>query len=248
MRADPEGTDLVRLTMPLGQSTQGSSGSFLGRCSDGQRRWIKPLNNCQNTPMVTINEYIVGRLGALIHAPVCQVSVVQISADHAGWEFRAGHRLEVGLANGSLEVPNSHEDRALGHRTRDDNARRHVGVFAMYDWCWGSDPQWLFETPADERLHSHDHGHYFPAGPAWSAATVQPEVGNPHPLGQDAAGLDRAAIDQMADRIAHIDGSGIVAVLATVPRSWPVSDDDLAALGQFLEDRVDGVATRLRRL
>ena len=84
-----------------------------------------------------VTEHIVGRAGALIDAPVCEVSLVRIPEELAGWEFRPGARLQAGFAHASLAVEDALEVVGkLNYRERDDNRRRHVGVFALYDWCW----------------------------------------------------------------------------------------------------------------
>ena len=245
-RTDP-GPDGLGLVMPLAQSTQGGSGSFQARCSDEQRWWVKPLNNCQH-PRVVVNEFLVGRLGSLIASPVCHTDVVRVGAEHVGWEFRAGHHLEAGLACASRDVPGVVEGHQLDRRNKDDNQRRHVGIFALYDWCWGSDPQWLFEGPADERTHSHDHGHYFPGGPAWNGGELAAAGNQPHPLPQETDGLLPAAVEQVADRLETIAPEDIFGVLALVPMSWPVTNEELARLGIFLVLRAEGVAARVRTL
>jgi hypothetical protein len=61
---------VLRLVAPLNQHQGGGSGAFPARASDDERWWIKPLNNTQQTPMVAINEYVIGKVGALIAAPV----------------------------------------------------------------------------------------------------------------------------------------------------------------------------------
>lgn len=246
-RIDP-GDSGLQLEMPLGPSNTGGSGSFQARCSDGRRWWVKPLNNCQGSPRVVVNEFIVGRLGLLIGAPVCEVDVVRIGPDHVGWEFRAGHQLEEGLASGSRDVEGAHEAHQLDHRNQDDNQRRHVGAFALYDWCWGADPQWLFEAPAQERTHSHDHGYYFPDGPNWTGASLQREVSNSHALPQDPSGLLPAEKERVADRLGTLTADEIGAVLRQVPSSWPVTDEELADLGVFLEQRAPLVGERVRVL
>ncbi len=246
-RADP-GDDRLTLVMPLGQSKTGGSGSFQARCSDGQRWWVKPLNNCQGSPRIVINEFIIGRLGSLIGAPVCEVAVVHIGPDHVGWEFRAGYHLQEGFACASREVEGVHESHQLDHRNRDDNSRRHAGAFALFDWCWGSDPQWLFEAPADERTHSHDHGHYFPNGPNWTEASLQRDVGGAHVLPQATTDLLQAEKERLAERLEQLTADEIAAVLRQVPASWPVADDELAALGAFLEQRAPSVGPRIRVL
>ena len=246
-RVDP-GSDCLQLVMPLAQGTKGGSGSFPARCSDGQRWFVKPLNNCQGTPRVVINDFLVGRLGVLIGAPVCTVNVVWIGPDHVGWEFRPGHHLELGFACASREIPGVHEGGQLDHRQRDDNARRHVGIFALYDWCWGNDPQWLFDGADDEKTHSHDHGHYFPSGPSWTRADLVASAAVPHPLGHPTNGLVKAEVERVADRLEQISQAEIGAILRLLPSSWPVTDEELAGIGSFLAERAPAVSTRIRVL
>ena len=87
---------------------------------------MKVLNNPQQGPTL-VAEFLVGRLGKLIDAPVCEVDLMWISEDHRGWQYSAGNpqlRLEPGFASASLEVPDTVEIRSLEHRHEDDNARR----------------------------------------------------------------------------------------------------------------------------
>jgi hypothetical protein len=240
---------VLRLIAPLNQAGGGGSGAFPALASDGGRWWIKPLNNIQQSPMVPINEYVVGRIGMLITAPVCGVAIVEIPEEHAGWEFRPGARLEPGLASGSREVPDAHEERGnLMHRASDDNRRRHVGIHALWDLCFGQDPQWLHQATDDERIFSHDHGHYFPNGPTWSEQNLVDHVGEAHPWQEDPAGLDPAAIDEVAASLETITAESLAAPLSSVPPEWPIEDEPLEALGWFLQERASGVAGRLRSL
>ncbi len=239
--------DGLVVDMPLAPSPTGGSGTFLAVASDRQRWWVKPLNNLQG-PMVTVTEQLVGRAGALIGAPVCDVALVLIPSELVGWEFRHDAKLEAGLAHASLAVDDALEVRQLEYRDRDDNRRRHAGVVALYDWCWGQDDQWLHCESDDRRLYSHDHGMYLPNGPAWSAASLIANVAEPHLPGYPTSGLDGAALTDYAKRLEEITRDDIVALLSAVPASWPVSDQDLEALGYFLERRAPTVAARLRAL
>jgi hypothetical protein len=196
---------------------------------------------------VIVTESVVGRAGALIGAPVCDVAVVQIPAEIAGWEFRRGARLEPGFAHASLAVDDAQEMRALEYRPRDDNQRRHAGVLALYDWCWGGDDQWLYCETDDRKIYSHDHGWYLPeTGPDWSEATLMARVDAAHPLGSSSSDLDQAALRQLADRLESVTREELAAMLQGVPVSWSASDAELEALGFFLERRAPAVAGRLR--
>lgn len=245
-RIDP--TDVIRIEVPLAPSPAGGSGTFLALASDGNRWWVKPLNNLQGTRVVA-TEHVVGHAGELIGAPACEVAVVEIPADLVGWEFRPGSHLEAGFAHGSLAVEDAQESRALDFRQRDDNRRRHAGVFALYDWCWGGDDQWLYCETDERKLYSHDHGWYLPeVGPDWSEATLAARVDEPHPAAYPHDDLDAGALGDFADRLEAVSRAELVALLAAVPASWPVPGTDLDALGFFLERRAPAVAGRLRAM
>jgi hypothetical protein len=229
-------------------STTGGSGTFLARASDGGRWWVKPQNSPQG-PKVTATEFIAGKLGAILDAPVCRVTVLRIPDELAGWEFRPGLHIEAGYACGSEHVEGAVEERALLYRDRDDNARRHAGVFGFYDWCWGGDDQWLYSAVDDKKLFSHDHGWYFPeTGPDWDDASLSSRVGDRHPITSTEKGLSAAELRRIAARLRSLTRSEIRDVLMTVPVSWAVTDADLEGLGYFVEARCESVADRLEQL
>ena len=155
-RAHPN--DVLVVDVPLQPSPRGGSGTFLAEASDNQRWWVKPQNNLQGAKVV-VTEYVVGSAGRVIEAPVCEVKLARIPPEIAGWEFRPGATLTPGIACASRAVEGAFESRNLEHRERDDNAVRHAGVFALYDWCWGGgDDQWLYCEIDDRKVYSHDHG------------------------------------------------------------------------------------------
>jgi hypothetical protein len=239
--------EVLQVVQPLKPSVEGGSGVFLARASDGQRWWVKPANNLQGRKVIA-TEYLVGSLGSLMGAPTCQVAIVRIPDEIAGWEFRPGATLEPGLAHASRNVEDAQLLHSLHHRERDDNSRRHVGVFAIYDWCWGGDDQWLYCHTEDQKLYSHDHGWYLPEiGPEWSETTLLSRVDEPHTPGYFKAGLDPEAIEKIATRLEQIDKQNLLPILNSVPTEWAVTDVDLEALGFFLERKAPPVAERLRQ-
>ena len=218
------------------------------RASDGRRWWVKPLSNPQSE-RVTINEYLVGRIGSAIGAPTCEVSLIEIDENHAGHVITPGRVLELGYSYCSADVPDAYEIKStLSHRLRDDNRARHVGVFALWDLCFGGDPQWLHQTTDDERTWSHDHGHFFPGGPDWTTDSLVAHVHIPHPLGADATDLDPNAVEAMATRIESLSAASIVPILLSIPAGWPIEDEELETLGWFIEERARPAAQRLRTL
>lgn len=117
--------------------------------------WVKLPNNPQ-APMVLINERIVVGCGALIGAPTYEAAIVGVTDAIAG-DVR-GVRVEAGLAHGTRDIGAALNEQALLHRARDDNARRHVGAYAIHDWCRGDDSPWLYAPDEDHKTYSHGHG------------------------------------------------------------------------------------------
>lgn len=243
-REDP--SNPLTVSMPLQQSKAGGSGCFLARLSNNERWWVKPTNNGQG-PKVVVTEHIVAKAGELIEAPVCKVDVVWIPEELVGWEFRPGHKLQQGFAHARMHVEDALESRQIAHWERDDNAYRYVGIAALYDWCWGGDPQWLHSQSQDRKVYSHDHGWYLPeVGPSWDAAALLKRLNEPHPLPGLPNRLDPKAAEVFADRLAQVTRSDLAAILRTVPSSWDVTDEELATVGYFLEVRAQAVSARLR--
>jgi hypothetical protein len=245
-RTDPLESPVIEV--PIKPSARGGSGTFLAADGHGTQWWVKPLNNTQGA-RVTITESIVGAVGHLINAPVCETSVVRLPDEIAGWEFRPGHTIEPGFAHGSLSVAGVQEDRSLLFRDRDDNARRHAGVFALYDWCWGGDDQWLYAEPEDRQLYSHDHGWYLPEiGPTWSAATLGARVDELHQPPWPKDGLDKDEVSRLTTALRDLQRAELLEALSRIPVSWPVDDRELEAVGWFLDRRRTAVAERLEAL
>jgi len=231
----------------LGQSPAGGSWSFLALAGDGRRYWCKTVNNGQH-PRVPVNEQIIGRLGRLIGAATCEVALVKVPDELAGWEFHPGRLLEGGWAHGSLAIDGVVETHALDNRASDDNSRRHAGFYAIYDWAGGDDPQWLVCGAQEDACYSHDHGHYFPGGPAWSIDSLRQNVSVHHTLQHPSVGLDGTELRRLAEVVENADEERIAAITSKIPAAWPIGDEELEALVDYLIARRSDVATRLRAM
>ena len=247
-RREPRGA--VHLAAWMNQSPgMGGSRPLLALGADGNLYWVKLITNRQG-PMVPVNEQIVGRCGALIGAATCRVELVDIPETLTGEV--SGIAVSAGLAHGSADVPGTVNEPSLEYRAEDDNQKRHAGLYALHDWCWGQDSQWLFALSDEYKTYSHDHGHFFPGGPNWQsyAERVRAQVDEPHLLQYhfEATGLDPAAVRDCADALDAVTTGDLVEILGTIPREWPVTDTELELLGFFLERRAPQVATRMRSL
>lgn len=241
----PERAD-VEMQMALSPSNQGGSGTFLAKASNGNRYWVKVLNNPQGIK-VPITEQIVGRVGTLIGAPCCTVQTISIPPELAGWEFRPGAQLQPGIGHASMAMENVLEVRQLGHRSDDANSRRHALVHALYDWCWGEDAQWLVAVGDENRYHSHDHGWYLPpSGPDWTHDALMGALDTPKELASDWAGISKDTALFVASRLEVVSRDQLITALAGIPRDWPVTDFELESVGFFLEHRAPQVAERIR--
>ena len=242
-RTDGEGVCAV---MPLRACAYGVSASFLVQGDDGADYWCKATNN-PISPRIPVNEQIAARLGQVIG--VCVPDPVLVRLDEiAGWEFRPGLAVEPGWAHGCAAVAGAVETRALRHRSDDSNSVRHAGFYALVDWLAGDDLQWLYSAREDNAYYSHDHGHFFPGGPDWTAESLAAVGTDARCIGLPADGLDESEVRRLAEELDRIAKDEIDGVMSKIPATWPIADDDLAALSDFLDARREPVAARLRAL
>lgn len=214
----------------------------LGMC------WCKPLNNPQG-PMVPVNEQICAALGRLIGVGVCEAWIVEIPAGLAGDVIEPGYVLQEGFAHGSAEVAGALEVRGvLDNRSEDENALRHAGFFALHDWLWGQDEQWLRSVPEQNRYYAHDQGYFLPGGPNWTVQTLEADCDTPHAMGHPCAGLDAGELSRLADALESITSEEIRGALPNFPPTWPIDQAALAAVVDFATHRAPNVAERLRGL
>lgn len=239
-KAEPQSVTGI---LPLAQSRAGGSGAFLVRADDGHRYWCKVVDNPQS-PRVPVNEQVVGRLGRWLGCAVCDVALLRIPAELEGWEYRPGRKLVQGYAHASRALDPAIETRAVLHPRDDDNPSRLSTLDVLADWCWAGDHQWLYVPNEENRYYSHDHGHYFPGGPNWSRASLGATSSAqkpPFPVIPTGVG----PLSEIAAKLAAADAATIAGVLSGLPIAWPVSDDDLIDLVQFLDGRRGSVVARI---
>lgn len=253
VRSRNDDFDRLVLTVPNASAVGTWSGPFRGIASDGREYFVKSMATCPAGQQMSLAiERVVAEIGQLINAPVCTTSLIRIPALLARWEPRPGIAVGEGLAHASLALTRADEQGRprLAARGQDDNRRRHVGVYGLFDWCCGADNQWLYDLNSDCTLYSHDHGLYLPPVGTGSIteADLQSELNTPYVLPDDPAGLSPAAVAEVSAALDAVTQSDLAAILNHVPASWPVNDELLETLGWFLEHRAPAVANRLRSL
>ncbi|MBV9143331.1 MAG: hypothetical protein JO115_20845 [Pseudonocardiales bacterium] len=199
VRARTDDFDDLLLVAPVAGAGGSWSGPFRATASDGYDYFVKSLDTTPSGEGASLAvKFVVADVGRLIGAPVCYTSLIKIPQAIAGWEPRPGTPLKAGLAHASraLERADEHGRPRLAARARDDNRHRHVGVYALYDWCCGADAQWLYDLDNDRTLYSHDHGLYFPpAGKGgWTILDLVAFADTPSVLPDPCDGLSPTAI------------------------------------------------------
>lgn len=239
----------VRVPSPSGGTW---SGPFRAVASDSRQYFVKGLDTCPPGQEASVaTEHVVARVGRLIGAPMCETSLIRIPDALAGYPVTPTATLSAGLAHASLALARADEQRpSLAARAQDDNSRRHVGVYALFDWCCGTDAQWLYDLDNDRAVYSHDHGLYFPPTSAggWTEAELTASLDADCGLPDTPDGLSKQAIEDTAQALETVTRDSLASILNSVPASWPVDNTQLEALGRFLEHRAPAVATRLRAL
>lgn len=216
------------------------------RAEDDRDYWCKALNN-PVSERIPINEQIAGHLGAGIGVAVAAPTLVRLDGLE-GWEFHPGKRIEPGWAHGCAAVEGAIETRSLDHRSEDSNRVRHAGFFALMDWLAGGDQQWLYGALEENAYYSHDHGHFFPGGPDWTAEALSATGTAARMLGVPSDGLDSTEIQRLAAAIEGTQIQALETVMSKIPQEWPVGDEELAALVDFIAARSAAAAGRLRAL
>lgn len=228
---------------------RGGSVPFQVRATDGERYWVKQIANPQSARS-PVTEQVIAGCGRLIGAPVREVRLISIPEELDGEKLSSGVVLTSGIAHASLNLEFSSFDKTWGPENRhlDDNRRRHAAYFAFFDWCWGADPQWLYDVTDDMKLYSHDHGHFLPGSPDWTIESLVEEHEVAHSLDTPGDGLDYNELVRAADVLENLTVPELKAVLCGIPTTWPVSDRELETLGFFLDSRRAPVARRIRQL
>ncbi len=239
----------VEAILPSWGHERGGSLPFRAVASDGNIYWVKVAHSKQG-PKALVTEQIVAACGKMIGAPVCDVALINIPPTLDGEMLDSGIELRAGTAHGSLHVDNALFNKFYfpEHRERDDNRRRHAGYYALYDWCWGDDMQWLYDAADDLRTYSHDHGQFLPGGSRWTVDTLQEAAEQPREIDPLATGLDSRELARLALAIDNVSRDELCAMIRRIPTEWHVQPNELESLGWFLECRQSGVSARLRIL
>lgn len=208
--------------------------------------WCKWPGNAHGNQSL-VHEWVVAGLGEHIGAPVCRPALVQVEDVLIEGVYSNGVKLPAGTYFGSL-LQSGEERQAIDHVSDDGNDGRFAYLLALWELCLGCDGQFLYDHRSDSQVWSFDHGMWFNSleGPwaprdlsAWAKLRWEWPDGDPR-------GMRADALEDAADRVAALTEEDVCEILASVPLSWNISDDELQALGGFLLERRQLVSARLR--
>lgn len=237
-----------RAVMFLGLAEDtGSKPAHFAVEGDSATYWTKWPGNDHGDQSLA-HEWIVAKLGQWLEAPVCEPALVAVDGQLVNGVSANGISLPAGTYFGSRYQAGA-ESTTVEWVERDGNASRFARLLALWEWCLGEDAQFFYDARQDLQVWSFDHGLWFANyEPAWSVARVRDltHAAWEWPDGQ-RFGVSADSLVAAADRVASVDEAVLIGILEQVPLSWTVTDEVLAAIGEFLLTRAPTVEQSLRR-
>jgi hypothetical protein len=212
-----------------------ASQPVLLRCDDSREYVVKGL---QAGRMVA-NDQIVARIGCIADAPVGVPAMVNVSAELIAAEPEMQH-MSPGVGHGTEYIPGCSDRQAYEHAAVAANQPRFAALALLFGWMHAGDHQFIYENVSPHIVHSVDHGHFFPNGPNWDAASLA-NAGAPS---VDAGVVAGAALT--AEALAAADtlfqaanDAQIAEIIALAPAAWGLGDGESCALAGYLAGRRD---------
>lgn len=218
-------------------SLPGASGSIKFLCAGGQIYVAKGTRN----KIGLVAEHVVARLGQLLEAPVGDVTLLEVpDALRADAQVLA---MGPGPAHAIKWIENITDRGALTHFDVPANRDRFASLCTLYSLAGAGDHQLFYSTTEPRLVHSLDHGHFFPGGPNWTAASLT--VAAPATLDRwfAPAGLTSAELASVRLKLEAITDGNIADILAGPPAEWPFTQEQRDALGSYLRTRRDTLLT-----
>jgi hypothetical protein len=225
-----------------GKTWKSISKPVLMLCDGGGEYVVKYFHE----PRMLVNDQVVGILGAAMGAPVPEVRLVNMPAALVTSDKALAH-IPPGIWHGSQYLADVSDDKeAFAHQNVAENRVRFSILAAMYGHTLAQDHQFLYKKQPPELVFSHDHGHFFPSGPNWTASGLQ---GAPAAV-PDPEIIRRCALTQeeVHTAIAALRGVTNAIIAGAVARpldSWGLTMDDRIALASYLEKRRDELLAQL---
>lgn len=212
----------------------------LARADDGNEWWVKdPRTSVRREKdneekkneyrRSLANEFISAGLGKLIGAPVWDSCLIEIP-EGVSIPGRSGSRRTVdtlapGIGWASKHLPLRITGSDLRFRDKADNMRRFVSLMALFDWCSGEAPGYIYGPDRLEVYHRSGGAFLNSDREGLLPPFVYADWGmaNRAQL-REMVRFDGDEIDRVADRLCGLSVFDIGSVIAAVPRPWMASD------------------------
>ena len=221
-----------------------ASRPILVTCDDGAQWVLKGAHNQR----ANFNEQIVARLGAAIGAAVCEVCVAEIPRALCNIEPQLAD-VTAGEAHGVRYVPDCTDREGVRHTAEPGNPERFASLQLLYTWAHAGDHQLIYTLNSPHVVYSVDHGHFFPHGPNWTAATLGACPAITQLDGTFApCGLTPQVLKTFRDRIAAVSDPAVRLLVDGPPDSWGVAAAERDAMHAFLVQRRNQLVALLDNL
>jgi len=212
-----------------------ASQPVLLRCDDDREYVVK---GTQAGRMV-VNDQIVARLGDLAGAPVGTPALVAVPQALVDAEPEMQH-FSAGISHGTEFIVGCSERQSYEHASESANEPRFAALAYLFGWMHAGDHQFIYENASPHLVHSVDHGHFFPNGPTWDAASLAGAAAPTTDAGIVAgATLSAASLDTARNDFRPATNDEVAAVVAATPLTWGLAEDEGEALCRYLAERRD---------
>lgn len=209
--------------------------------------WVKPQYNPHGQTSL-LAEQVVAAVGRYLGAPIPSTALIEIPSVFASYRFPDGNFLMTGIAHASKHVESECvEDTELLYVPKDGNRYRAPKFIALWEWCFGEDPQWLYAQADDYQLWTFDHGLWLGGGGEWEISDLQATVDIPSGWPGSVKGMDSTTFMGLADAINACTVSDLLSFVSAVPIDWGFSDAELIEVARWLDRRRASVITSLKQ-
>lgn len=192
----------------------GYSKAAVARCSDGELYVVKGTQ----VGRALVADQVVGRLAAVMGAPVPEVALVDVPADLvADQNFYMGH-FEAGIGHGSRIIPGCEDGWDIEHEDAAENRDRFALLAVLFGVAFPDDQQFMYRKAPPRIVYSVDHGHFFAGAPDWTIETlVAAPIAEPDSGIVSYAGISPDAISMALERLRNVSDEVIAGVVAAPP-------------------------------
>lgn len=218
------------------------SRAFVVKGEDGKKYAVKGMQDRTGAGAFDIrrplcNDQIVGRLGRKIGVPVPDVVFIELTKEFIDANPPINY-MYPGVCHGQLLMENCSNKEGVKHADVVDNRQRFAAIAVLYGWIPAGDRQLIYEKTPPYLVYSVDHGHFFPGGPDWTAATLK--TAPPPGLFPEVVTACKFAVGEIDAAMKEFEKllSADIAAAAAMPIDlWGLSPDERAELAVYLDER-----------